>query len=62
MVKVGKTNNEIARCLGISERQVRRLRARSGLNGFAIAERLGVGLAQLPKALERANSFRLAAQ
>lgn len=42
MVRAGKNNNEIARALGISDRQVRRYRAKAGLSGVDLSQLLKV--------------------
>lgn len=62
LVKAGKTNSEIARELGISDRQVRRHRAKSRLNGFSLAARLSVNPNQLANAIRGASHRLLAAQ
>lgn len=62
LVMAGKNNTEIARELGITSRQVRRLRAQSGLNGVELSARLGVANQHLNVALSRKPSHLIAAQ
>lgn len=51
LVLEGKTSREIAAFLGITDRQVRRLRSLSGLNGTALYQRLGVSPNRLADAI-----------
>lgn len=55
MVKDGMTSNQIAQELGITSRQVRRLRTEAGLNGTKLAARLGVDFRNLSDAIRNAS-------
>ncbi len=62
LVKAGKTSDQIAHELGITARQVRRLRTAAGLNGHQIAKRLGVSFQGLSDAIRAASPRLLAAE
>lgn len=59
MVLAGRTNNQIASDLALSERHVRRIRAKSGLNGKRLAVRLKVPCQHLAERLRDMNSPRM---
>lgn len=61
LVMDGKNNNEISRVLGVSDRQVRRLRARAGLGGSILSKRLSVCPNHLSRTLRETGASALIA-
>lgn len=62
LVLAGKTNGEIARELGISERQVRRHRANVGLGGHTLRKLLDTSCTDLSRAIRGAASRLMVAE
>ena len=60
MVMDGKTNDQIARALNITDRMVRNYRSDLGLNATTLAKRLGVSLRAVPEAIRAASPRQLA--